>query len=198
MSRLYRILFAVLPFPRNEWIRAHHAELEYVEGRWQQRRWALGLVLLTGSALTSQLRHDASTFLGGVLMKTLVATLSILNFVAGVSLLALYIIETSPPLVVLALSGALLIQSGFTMALLLGAFGPHQDTGRHLQLSGSSLALIVGAAGFVIGFLANINPANNDPEYGPMTIALLIAAHGMASLLAFTPHRPVKAQLSTP
>ncbi len=197
MSRLYCILFAVVPCPRNEWISAHHAELEYVEGRWQRRRWALGLVLLTGSALASQLRHDASTFLGGVFMKTIVATLSILNLVAGVGLVVLYIIETSPPLVVLILSGALVIQSGFTMALLLGAFGSHQDTGRHLQLAGSSLALIVGTVGFVTGFLANINPANNDPEYGPMTIALLIAAHGMASLLAFAPHRPVKAQPST-
>jgi hypothetical protein len=131
-------------------------------------------------------------------MKTIVATLSILNFAAGVGLLALYIIETSPPLVVLALSGALLIQSGFTMALLLGAVGSHQDTGSHLQLAGSTIALIGGAVGFVIGFLANINAANNDPEYGPITIALLIAAHGMASLLAFAPHRPVKAQPSTP
>jgi hypothetical protein len=131
-------------------------------------------------------------------MKTIAATLSILNLVAGVGLLVLCIIDTSAPLVLLTLSGALLIQSGFTMALLLGAFGSRHDTARHLQLAGSTMALMVGAAGFVIGFLANVNPANNDPEYGPMTIAFLIAAHGIASLLAFTPHSTVKAQSSTP
>jgi len=198
MNRLYRILFYLVPGPRNEWIRAHHAELEHIPGRWLRWCWTLGLLPLAGAALVRQLRHDAGTFLGGVFVKTVVATLSILNLAAGVSLLVFYIIATSPPLVVLALSGALLIQSGFTLLLMLGVFGSHQDAATHLQLGGSTLALIVGTVGFVAGFLVNINPANNDPEYGPMTIAFLIAAHGMASLLAFTSHGPARAQPSTP
>ena len=130
-------------------------------------------------------------------MKTIVASLSTLNLAAGSGLAVLYVIETSPSLLVLALSGTLLIQGGYTLALILGLFRSHNDTARHLQLTGSTLALAVGTVGFVTGFLANIAPVNNDPEYGPMTIALLIAAHGLTSLLASTPQRPVNLQTPT-
>ena len=198
MNRVYRILTAVVPSPHNQWIRAHQMELEHVEGRWQRWRWALGLLPLTRSALASQLRKDPHTFLGGVLMKTIVAALSILNLAAGVGLGLLYVIETGPPLVVLALSAVLVIQGGFTLALILGAFHSPQDPPRQLQLVGSTLALVVGSVGFLASLLANISSVNNDPEYGPVAITALVAAHGLVSLLAFRRQRPVKAQAPTP
>ncbi len=130
-------------------------------------------------------------------MKTIIATLSILNIAAAVGLAVLYATDTDPPRVILALSLALLIQGSYTLALIFGAFRSRDDTARHLQLAGSTVALIVGTVGFVNGFLANIDPVNNDPEYGPMTIAFLVAAHGLTSLLAFTSQRPVNLQTPT-
>jgi uncharacterized membrane protein HdeD (DUF308 family) len=130
-------------------------------------------------------------------MKTTVATLSVLNIAAGLGLVVVYTVETSPPLLLLALGVALLTQGGFTLAYILGAFEAHAGAALHLQLVGSTLALIVGTIGFMVGLLGNINPVNNDPEYGPMTIAVLIAGHGFASLLAHTPHRPLKGQTPT-
>jgi len=197
MITLYRILAALVPSPRREWIRAHEAELELIEGRGQRWRWTLGAFPLVGSVLVSQLRLDPRSFLGGTLMKTTVATLSTLNLAGGAGLAVLYVIDTSPP-IVLALSVALLIQGGYTLALIAGVLDSHQDTALHLQLVGSTLALVIGAVGFLIGFLANLNPPTGDPEYGPMTIAALIAAHALISLLAFTPRRPVNLQTPTP
>ena len=199
MNRLHRRLAALVPSSRSEWIRAHEAELQVVEDRWQRWQWALGLVPLVGWALASQLRQDPRKFLGGFLMKTITATSSILTIAAAISLAVLYVYVTDPnrPLLLLGLSVALLIQGSYTLAFILGLFRSHNETARHLQLTGSTLALAVGTVGFATGFLANIDPVNNDPEYGPMTIALLIAAHGLTSLLAFTPQRPVNSHTPT-
>lgn len=197
MNRLHRILAALVPSPRNEWIKAHEAELQVVEDRWRRWQWALGLVSLVGWALASQLRHDPGKFLGGFLMKTIVGTLSIINLGAATGLAVLYVTDPDQPLILLALSVALMIQGSATLALILGLFRFHNETTRHFQLVGSTLALAVGTVGFATGFLANIGSVTNDPEYGPMTIAFLIAAHGLASLLAFAPQRPVNLQAPT-
>lgn len=196
MNRIYRILCNVVPRPRDDWIRAHQAELEHIPGRWARWRWTMGLVPLAVTALVTQLRHDARTFVGGVLVKSPVAALTAINFAAGVGLAVLYLVEPNSPLIVLALSGALLIQSGFTLALMLGTFGSHRSVATRLQRTGSMFAVVVGAVGFVAGILGNISPTNGDPEYGPLTMAFLIAAHGIASLLAFTSGRSARAPSS--
>lgn len=126
-------------------------------------------------------------------MKIVVATLSVLNVAAGVAMALLYVIESDAPMFVLTISAALLVQGCFTLVLIVGAFS-HIEMARHVQLAGSTLALVVGTFGFATGFVANIDPVNGHPEYGPMTIALLIATHGFVSLLAFTPQPRVNVQ----
>ena len=197
MTRIHRILAALVPPPRREWIRAHAAELEHVRGRSQRRRWAIGLLTLTGAALVSQLKKDPQTFLGGTIVKSIVVTLSIINLVAGVSLAALYVIETDAPSLVLALSAGLVIQGSYTLAMILGAFHSRHAVARQLQLVGSTVALMIGFTAFVVWFLANVGPVNGDPEYAPMTIALVIAGHGFASLLTFAPQRPAEVETAT-
>ncbi|MEE9228315.1 MAG: hypothetical protein V3U47_05035 [Acidimicrobiia bacterium] len=192
MSRGHRILAAIVPSPRRQWVLAHEAEYDVIEGRWQRSRWALGLVPIVGFALVSQLRHDPRSFLGGALMKAAIFTLSILNVAAGMGLLVLYVSQPSPPAFVLVLSLALLAQGSYTIAFIAGALRSHHEVARRAQLGGSMLALVAGTVGFAVGLFANINPVNADPEYGPMTIALLIAGHGFFSLLAFIPPRTVK------
>jgi hypothetical protein len=125
-------------------------------------------------------------------MKAATFTLSILNVAAGVGLLVLYVSRSSPPAFVLVLSLALLVQGAFTIAFVSGALRSHQEVARRVQLGGSTLALVAGTGGFAVGLLVNLDPVNADPEYGPMTIALLIAGHGLFSLLAFIPPRIIK------
>ena len=203
MSREHRIFAAIVPPPRRQWVLAHEAEFGHIEGRWQQWRWALGLVRVVGWALVSQLRHDPRSFLGGALIRIVISTQSIVNVAAGVGLLVLYFSQSSTQVFVLILSLALLVQGSYTVAFVAGVLRSHHDGARYLQLGGSTLALIVGAFGFAVGFSAIVDPVNADPEYGPMTIALLVAGHGLASLLVFTPlgpgrHPPPKPHSPTP
>ncbi len=189
MSRAHRILATIVPPPRRQWVLAHEAEFAHIEGRWRRWRWAFGLVRVAGWALVSQLLHDPRSFLGGALIRIVISTQSIVNVAAGAGLLVLYLSQSNVPVFVLILSLVLLLQGFYTVAFVAGVLRSHHDGARYLQLGGSTLALIVGAVGFAVGFFANLGPANADPEYGPMTIALLIAGHGLASLLAFTPNR---------
>ena len=189
MSRAHRILATIVPPPRRQWVLAHEAEFDHIEGRWQRGRWAFGLVRVAGWALVSQLRHDPRSFLGGTLSRIVISIQSIVNVAAGAGLLVLFLSQSNPQVFVLILSLALLLQGSYTVAFVAGVLRPHHDGARYLQVGGSALALIVGAVGFTVGFSANLAPVNADPEYGPMTIALLIAGHGLTSLLAFTPNR---------
>ena len=125
-------------------------------------------------------------------MKAATFTLSILNVAAGIGLLVLYVSQSSPQAFVLVLSLALLVQGSYTVVFVSGALHSHHEVARRAQLGGSTLALVAGTIGFAAGLLANIDPVNADPEYGPMTIGLLIAGHGFFSLLAFIPPRIVK------
>lgn len=182
------MLATIVPPPRRQWVLAHEAEFDHIEGRWQRWRWAFGLVRVTGWALVSQLRHDPRSFLGGALTRIVISTQSIVNVAAGAGILVLYLQQSNAPVFVLILSLVLLLQGSYTVAFVAGVLRPHHDGARYLQLGGSTLALIVGAGGFAVGFSANLGPVNADPEYGPMILALLIAGHGLASLLAFTPN----------
>ena len=196
MSREHRILAAIVPPPRRKWVLAHEAEFDHIEGRWQRWRWALGLVRVVGWALVSQLRHDPRSFLGGALIRIVITTQSIVNVFAGVGLLVVYFSQSGPQVFTLMLSLALLVQGSYTVAFVAGVLRSHHDGARYLQLGGSTLALIVGAVGLAVGFSAIVDPVNADPEYGPMTIALLVAGHGLASLLVF--HAPRTGTTPTP
>lgn len=194
MNRLYQAAAALVPAPRRDWIDAHRAELEHIEGVWPRRRWALGLVPLTGKALVAQLGSDPRSFQGGTLMKTVVTTLSVLNVAAGVGLAVLAaFVEGTPPMV-FALSAVLLVQGAYTLAFMAGVLG--SGFAQVVELAGSTLALVVGGVATVGAAIANIDPVNGDPEYAPMAVAMLIAAHGLASLVAFTGRQRVRTHSS--
>lgn len=183
MSRLHRLAAALVPPPRREWILAHHAEFDHIQGTWQRRRWMFGLVTITGVALAAQLRSDPRSFQGGTLMKIIVATLSVLNVAAGLGLAVLVVgLGDSPPMVPL-LSAVLVIQGGYTLVVLSGVLSARWAI--VLEVVGSTLALVAGGIGVVAGIVGNIDPVGGDPEYGPLTVAMLIATHALASLLTF-------------
>ena len=132
-----------------------------------------------------------------MLVKAITTALSVVNVSAGFGLVVLHVATSDSPPTVLALGLALLIQGGFTLASMLNVFGFRHNAARKVQLVGSTFAVIVGVAGFTAGFLANFEAAGIDPEYGPMTMALLVAVHGLVSLLAFSPRRPARTPAAT-
>ncbi len=182
MSRAHRALAALVPEPRNQWVLGHAAELETIDRASERRRWRLGLVPLFIHALVSQLVHDPKSFLGGALLRTAAAASSAINIAASIGLAAVYYVE--PIGLVLALALVLALQGGYTAAHLAGVFRTKRSAARLLQLAGSAAAFVVGTIGLTMRLGADLTPGG-DPEYGPTTVALLIAGHGLVSLLAW-------------
>lgn len=123
-------------------------------------------------------------------MRAFVAALSVLNLVTAAGLFVLFLIMPDGPTILLAVVAGLTLQGGFTLAFIASRFASRAEFARRLQLGGSAVALIVGSIVFINGLLINFDSATADPEYGPMTMGLLMAAHGLASLFAFVPSGP--------
>jgi len=117
-------------------------------------------------------------------MRRLLATLSLINVLAAIGLTAVYIVDDQPVLVLLLASG-LALQGLFTVGVLGRAFGPQQAAAERLAILGSAVAVAIGVGAFGYGVVTNWNAA--DPEYGPMAVAILIAAHGAAALAHIPP-----------
>ena len=110
MSRPHRLLAALVPPPRDQWIRAHAAELVHIEGRRARTKWQLGVVPLFGWALASQLLQQPRSFLGSTLTRGIAGGLSFVNLIAGVALVGIYLTSTQP-LNMLGLGLVLIVQA---------------------------------------------------------------------------------------
>jgi hypothetical protein len=116
-------------------------------------------------------------------MKTILATLSVINVLMGLMLLGLmFVAEDTPLMVVLALAIGMLAQGGYTLAYLAGVLGGFEPWSRRVLLGGQTVALVVGLSGFASSALYNLNPPGGDYEYGPLTVGALIALQGAATL----------------
>ncbi|KAA3635794.1 MAG: hypothetical protein DWP92_10490 [Armatimonadetes bacterium] len=184
MRYIYRVLIGVVPPPFDAWIRAHQAELAFIQNRSSRVRWRLGLVPLSVVTFGWLFAHAPRSLIGGTLMRTILATLSIINTTAGVGLAVLYFVDSGPALVAV-LSVGLILQGLYTLAVLAGALGTRLEVGRHVQLVGSTLSLVVGTVGVLAGLVTNLSANAVDPEYGPMAVAMLLVFHGLFSLITF-------------
>ncbi|GMQ84564.1 MAG: hypothetical protein BMS9Abin07_0128 [Acidimicrobiia bacterium] len=115
-------------------------------------------------------------------MKTVLAALSVINGLMGLTLLGLFVVTADTPLVVAALSIGLLIQAGYTLAYMAGVLDARHKWSLRALLAGQTVALLVGFFGFASSALYNINPAGGDYEYGPLTVGALIAAQAAVAL----------------
>ena len=124
-------------------------------------------------------------------MRTVLATVSVINGLMGFALIGLFIITNDTPLLVLVLGVGLLIQAGFVLAYLSGALQALEPWSLRAILVGETVALLVGFFGFVSSALYNINPPGGDYEYGPLAVAALIGFHAGVALWVFAiPERP--------
>ncbi|RPI23671.1 MAG: hypothetical protein EHM57_03630 [Actinobacteria bacterium] len=185
MTGIHRLLASLVPGRRGEWLLAHGAELEALQGRLARLRWMAGLLSLFLRAIGAQLLADPRSFLGGALARSAVWMLSPILLMAGLGLAVLAL--STDPLEVGLFATVLVLQGGFTLLAL--SRRSLAAPGRLLQLAGSVAAALVGLAGFVSTLGRNFDPANPDPEYAPLTILLLIGTHGLLSVIAFTGRR---------
>jgi hypothetical protein len=124
-------------------------------------------------------------------VRRLLATLSLTNVVAAIGLTIVYSLGTDQPVMVLILASGLALQGLFTIAVLGRSFGSLQRDAKRLAVVGNGAALIIGVVAFVVSLIQNLGAS--DPEYGPMAVAILIAAHGAAALVHLWPSRPIAA-----
>ena len=185
MTAIHRTLAALVPGRRAEWLIAHGAELEALRGRGARLGWMAGLIPLFMTALAGELLEDPRSFLGGALARSAVWMLSPILVMAGLGLAVLAFF--TDPLEVGLFAAVLILQGGFSLFAV--SRRSLATPARLLQLAGSVAAALVGLAGFISGLAHNIDPANPDPEYAPMTILFLIGTHGLLSVIAFTGRR---------
>ena len=119
------------------------------------------------------------------LVRTVLATLSIVNGLMGVLLLGLSALADGMPAIVTFLGIGLLIQAGYTLAYLGGILDRFEPWSLRALLAGQTLALVVGLLGFASSALFNINPPGGDNEYGPLTVGALIAMQAGVALWIF-------------
>ena len=172
-----RLLVALLPRSRRDWGRALLAETAHAD---TSRRWILGGVRLVGWSWFDWM-------IGGNLMKTVVATLSTVNVAMGLFLMGLFVFTVDNASVVLALAVGLIIQGGYTLWYMWGA--GKQSWATRVLLVGQTLALLVGAGGFLISTLNNVAQRGGDPEYGPIVVGAAIATQAAATLYFYAVRR---------
>jgi hypothetical protein len=132
-------------------------------------------------------------------MKTMLATLSVINGLMGLTLLGLFLVTGDTPLVVAALGVGLLIQAGYTLAYMAGALDDLEPWSLRALLVGQTVAVLVGFFGFVASALYNVDPPAGDYEYGPLTIGALIAMQASVALWIFAVQgRPEHARVAQP
>lgn len=173
-----RVLLYLLPDSHREWGQALLAEKEETGGRLARVRWILG-----GGRLLVWSWLDWIT--KGRLMRTVLATLSVINLVFGLLLIALFsFTEDNPPLLLILAIG-LIAQGGYTLWHMSGRSASGEPWTSRILLTGETIALVIGGGGFTIAVINNINPTNGDYEYGPIAVSGLIAAQAVAALYIF-------------
>ena len=119
-------------------------------------------------------------------MRTILATLSLINMAMGALLLGLLLVTDGTPVpVVLALALGMLIQGSYTLAYIFDRLEQFEPWALRALLVGQTVALVVGVMGFASSALYNINPPTGDYEYGPLTVSALIALQALATLGAY-------------
>ena len=118
-------------------------------------------------------------------MKTVLATLSVVNVVFGLFVIGLFLFVDETPALVLALGVGLIAQGGYTFAYMGGAVSMLEPWSTRLLLAGQTLALLVGVAAFAVSTVNNLDPLVTDREFGPMAAGGVIAAQAAAALYLF-------------
>lgn len=160
-------LVKVLPPSRRDWGEAYLSE--FGAGR--------GLLRLTFTAWYLELK-------GGNIVKTVVRSTSVVNVIFGLFMVGLWLVTGPNPVLVPITAACIVAQGGYTLWFTSRSLSEHRPSATTILLVGETLALLVGLGGFVAAVLNNAG-GSVDPEYGPITVAGLIAAQAAATLYLY-------------
>jgi hypothetical protein len=120
------------------------------------------------------------------MLKTALISLSMIVFAFGLFLTGVYFFDNAEgaiPMIALFTGLALMIQGGFTIGWVGGAFDPWKEWARQLFVSGEVASVLAGGLAAVQGFLYNMHPRHGDFEFGPMTLGIFMAAQAIIGLI---------------
>jgi hypothetical protein len=116
----------------------------------------------------------------------LIVAASVVEALTGTVLAAVFFV--AGPWSAFVFGIVMVAQGGYTALVLL-----RRIEAKILFLIGEGVAFSVFGAAAVYGLVRNLDPANVDPEYAPMTLAVGIACQAVLAswaLLRTTPRRP--------
>jgi hypothetical protein len=120
------------------------------------------------------------------MLKTALLSLSMIVFAFGLFLTGAYFFdnfENGIPVIALLTGVALMIQGGFTIGWVGGAFESWKEWATQLFVSGEVASVLAGGLAAVQGFLYNMHPRNGDLEFGPMILGASMAVHAIVGLM---------------
>ena len=178
LRRPGRLVIRLLPSSRRSWGDAFLAEMDEMTSARTALRWLIG-----GSRFV--VRGWLESMTGGDIVKTVLATLSVIGGVLGLFLIGLFGFTEGNPLLVLALGLGLVIQGVYTLAYMTGRLETFEPWSLRALLAGQTIALLTGLLGFVSSALYNINPPEGDYEYGPLTVGAVITVQAVTALWVY-------------
>lgn len=117
--------------------------------------------------------------------------LSVLSTCAGLALAGVAAMTSAVPMWVAGPGMAIAVHGLYTL-LWLGSRFPLRKESADLPFAiGETVALVVGATGVVAAAISQTGAS--DPEYGPPTMLVLVAIHGLMGLLASARRSPERA-----
>jgi hypothetical protein len=128
--------------------------------------------------------HD--TLPEATMLKTALLSLSMIVFAFGLFLTGAYFFdnfENGIPVIALLTGVALMIQGGFTIGWVGGAFDSWKDWARQLFVSGEVASVLAGGLAAAQGLLYNMHPRNGDFEFGPMVLGVFMAVQAVLGLM---------------
>lgn len=120
------------------------------------------------------------------MLKTALISLSMIVCAFGLFLTGAYFFDNPDggiPMIALFTGLALMIQGGFTIGWVGGAFDPWKEWARQLFVSGEVASVLAGGLAAVQGFLYNMHPRNGDFEFAPMMLGVFMAAQAITGLM---------------
>jgi hypothetical protein len=116
------------------------------------------------------------------MLRLLVMLASFANCAGGLVLIGTWAtMSQRVPIIVLFIGGSLLIQGAYTILYLHRELAHWADIATGALFAGQGLAACVGAGGFILAIIHNVN--NADMEMAPVLAGLLMLVQAVLSLL---------------
>ena len=119
------------------------------------------------------------------MIRPALATASLLNALAGLTLVGAFFLVPAMglPVVALGAGAALFAQGAFTLLSLASLPQRWGTAVTNALVAGQTASILAGGLATCSGILYNLHPRNDDFEFGPMSLGMLMVAQAILALL---------------